>query len=304
MDLNEMRLPELWTLYAEVVGEESRCPNRKYLVRRITEARAAAVSGVPDAHEAASEAVVPEAAAIAQSAALVDNAQPAEAVAGQNGAVDHDVVVDGAGGNAADDPDEQHDDAAADDAIPDLSVATPELRAVKLTRLSVDDLRLLYRTVFGRETSSFSARYLVVRLREARRGKIKGGATKRASVPKGDVVVLPLRMAKCEVEELDKVWRGLGFASRTAFLRRASRSSPPTRQTPPAALHSPRCAPPRRGPRHGRRSGRHRRALYRPPPRSPGRPIRSPPLPRRCEGACKRCSSRRRTRCGPDGGRS
>lgn len=57
----------------------------------------------------------------------------------------------------------------------------------------------------------------------ARRGKIRGGATARPAptAPKGDVVVLPLRMPRFEVAELDKVWRGLGFSSRTAFLRRA-----------------------------------------------------------------------------------
>ena len=37
-DLEELRLPELQARYAEVLGEETRCPNRRYLIRRITEA--------------------------------------------------------------------------------------------------------------------------------------------------------------------------------------------------------------------------------------------------------------------------
>ena len=36
--LEDMRLPELQAKYAEVIGEESRCPNKRFLIRRITEA--------------------------------------------------------------------------------------------------------------------------------------------------------------------------------------------------------------------------------------------------------------------------
>ena len=36
--LEGMRLPELQAKYTEFVGEESRCPNKRFLIRRITEA--------------------------------------------------------------------------------------------------------------------------------------------------------------------------------------------------------------------------------------------------------------------------
>ena len=36
--LETMRLPELWARFAEVTGKETKAPNRKYLVRTITEA--------------------------------------------------------------------------------------------------------------------------------------------------------------------------------------------------------------------------------------------------------------------------
>ena len=36
--LENMRLPELWARFAEVTGEETKAPNRKFLIRRITEA--------------------------------------------------------------------------------------------------------------------------------------------------------------------------------------------------------------------------------------------------------------------------
>ena len=36
--LENMRLPELWARFAEVTGEETKAPNRKFLIRRITDA--------------------------------------------------------------------------------------------------------------------------------------------------------------------------------------------------------------------------------------------------------------------------
>ena len=36
--LAELRLPDLQQRFAELVGEETRCPNKTYLLRRIREA--------------------------------------------------------------------------------------------------------------------------------------------------------------------------------------------------------------------------------------------------------------------------
>jgi len=41
-NLEAMRLPELQKLFEAVVGEATRCPNRRYLIRRIVEARGGA----------------------------------------------------------------------------------------------------------------------------------------------------------------------------------------------------------------------------------------------------------------------
>ena len=46
--LEKLRLPELRARYAEVLGEETRAPNRTYLIRRITEALEARAA---EAHE-------------------------------------------------------------------------------------------------------------------------------------------------------------------------------------------------------------------------------------------------------------
>jgi len=50
--LEKLRLPELRARYAEVLGEETRAPNRTYLLRRITEALEARAAEAPEPAEA------------------------------------------------------------------------------------------------------------------------------------------------------------------------------------------------------------------------------------------------------------
>lgn len=99
----------------------------------------------------------------------------------------------------------------------------PELAAkVKLTKLSVAELQALHRELLGRETSSTDAAYLVWRVRQAQKGRIKPGPIeRRTSGQAADIKVLPLRMTAAEVEALDAGWRRLGFKSRTTMLKKA-----------------------------------------------------------------------------------
>jgi hypothetical protein len=94
---------------------------------------------------------------------------------------------------------------------------------VKLTKLSVAELQAMYREVVGRETRSSDSAYLVWKLRQAQKGRIRVGPIERRA-PGGeaaDVKVLPLRMTAAEVAALDAGWRSLGFKSRTAMIRKA-----------------------------------------------------------------------------------
>lgn len=93
---------------------------------------------------------------------------------------------------------------------------------VKLTRLSVPELQAMYREVVGRETRSLDSAYLVWKLRQAQKGRIRvGPIERRARGEAADVKVLPLRMTAAEVAVLDEAWRRLGFKSRTAMIRAA-----------------------------------------------------------------------------------
>ena len=76
--LEKLRLPELRARFAEVLGEETRAPNRAYLIRRITEALEARAEAAahPDEVVVTSRAEVPAAAAPGDDSAPA--AQPGE----------------------------------------------------------------------------------------------------------------------------------------------------------------------------------------------------------------------------------
>lgn len=97
--------------------------------------------------------------------------------------------------------------------------ARPKMR---LTKLSVAELQAMYREVVGRETRSSSSAYLVWKLRQAEKGRIRVGPIERRMPGEAaGVKVLPLRMTAAEVKTLDEAWRRLGFKSRTAMLKKA-----------------------------------------------------------------------------------
>jgi hypothetical protein len=102
------------------------------------------------------------------------------------------------------------------------TVSEPTAAKVKLTKLSVPELQALHRELIGRETTSTDSAYLVWRVRQAQKGRIKAGPIeRRAPGESADLKVLPLRMTAAEVAALDAGWRRLGFKSRTAMLRKA-----------------------------------------------------------------------------------
>lgn len=93
---------------------------------------------------------------------------------------------------------------------------------VKLSKLSVAELQAMYREVVGRETRSSDSAYLVWKLRQAQKGRVRiGPIERRATGETAEIKVLPLRMTAAEVESLDEAWRRLGFKSRTAMIREA-----------------------------------------------------------------------------------
>lgn len=76
--LEKLRLPELRARYAEVLGEETRAPNRTYLIRRITEALEARAAEAPEPAEAEPQATPVETAPTETAAASPETGDATE----------------------------------------------------------------------------------------------------------------------------------------------------------------------------------------------------------------------------------
>ena len=91
-----------------------------------------------------------------------------------------------------------------------------------LTKLSVAELQQRYREVVERSTGSSNAPYLIWKIRQAQKGRIRvGPARQRSSGAPGDFKVLPLRLETESVDQLDAARERLGLPSRTELIRRA-----------------------------------------------------------------------------------
>ena len=161
--MEELRLPELQARFHDIVGEATRSPNKKFLLRRIAEALEAEEQ---DAAEPAPEA---------------PQTEPTEA---------------------------------------DATTVSGE---PKLTKLTVEELQQLYTEVVGRDTGSSDRRYLIWKIREARKGRIKTGPVRRryADGEAPDMKVLPLRMEAEIVARLDEARERLGLKTRMDLFRKS-----------------------------------------------------------------------------------
>ena len=167
--LEKLRLPELQVRFAEIVGEPTRSPNKKFLLRRIAEAL---------------EAQAQEAAA----------AIPPQAIKPKPTPVPIDDAATSTDGNEK-----------------------------KLSKLSVEELQELYTEVVGRGTSSSDRRYLIWKIREARKGRIPVGPVRRRHTDgeAPDMKVLPLRMKAGVVARLDEARERLGLKTRMDLFRQS-----------------------------------------------------------------------------------
>ena len=161
--MEELRLPELQARFHDIVGEATRSPNKKFLLRRIAEAL---------------EAQEQEAAEVVS--AVTETEPTASEPATANG-------------------------------------------EPKLTKLSVEELQQLYTEVVGRDTGSSDRRYLIWKIREARKGRIKTGPVRRryADGEAPDMKVLPLRMEAEIVARLDEARERLGLKTRMDLFRKS-----------------------------------------------------------------------------------
>lgn len=180
--LEKLRLPELQARFAEVTGEETRAPNRRFLIRRITEVLEARAGEAP-ADETQSETAAP----VDEEAAEATDAETTEATS--------QPATENESGDGSE---------------------------TRLSKLSVPELQAKYLEVVGRETGSSAKRYLVWKIRQAQKGRIPvGPRSRRANGEAADFKVLPLRMEAELVAQLDEARERLGLKSRMELFRRS-----------------------------------------------------------------------------------
>jgi len=186
--LEKPRLFELQAKFAEVVGEQTRCPNKIFLIRKISEALQAAEDKLVSASIAPPVNDTPVA--------------PAPTTA------PHSPVVPSL--------EQPPSPTAALEAI-----ATVEPGCEKLTKLTLPELQARYLQEVGRPSSSTHVGYLSWKIREARKGRVPVGPRKSAHREGTSFKVLPWRMETALVEKLDEAWKRQGFHSRAEFFRKS-----------------------------------------------------------------------------------
>ena len=182
-NLDKMKLNELQAKFAEVIGKKTRSPNKRFLVRKITEALQAAGSGT-----AGESAASPD--TVSETAVTTDETSASPSA------------------SAATEP-----TPAADTTVAPV--------AEKLTKLTVPELQARYLEVVGRATGSSDKAYLVWKIREARKGRIPIGPRKSARHEDVTFKILPLRMEATVVDKLDEAWKRHGLHSRMDLFRKS-----------------------------------------------------------------------------------
>jgi hypothetical protein len=201
-DLDTLRLPDLQTRFAEVIGEPTRSPNRVYLIRRIREADAAHGTATTE------HAPPPEPAAAAEPGAAPAHAAPESET--ETATAQEPAAV---GAPAPAEPREVL-----------LTLRTTVLPRKLLLQMSVEQLHAMYNEVVQRPTQSTDVAYLVWKIRTTQRNNAAGStapARTRNATPAESHRVIPLRLAGELVDLMDAAWRRAGLSSRTEFLRRA-----------------------------------------------------------------------------------
>jgi hypothetical protein len=240
-ELENLRLPELQERYRAAVGEETRCPNRTYLVRRIREALEAQ----------ARNASTPQAPTRAAARASRPTAPPVVAAPPERRTTPSPPTEVVSPAPEANGPDRQPAAAAeatlAQDEPPTAPAAppprvppTPAPRSRpapcaarrarerpqrgRFASMTVDELQTLYLSVVGRPTGSRHPGYLRWKVREAENGRVPVGQRETRTASQEavtDLRILPLRLDAPRVAALDATWRAKGMKSRMDLFRRA-----------------------------------------------------------------------------------
>jgi hypothetical protein len=108
-------------------------------------------------------------------------------------------------------------------AVNETTAGTTTAEAPRRKRnMTIEELRAEYLRVIGRETNSTDRRYLMWKLNEAAKGKIKIGPVEKSPARnKADLQVIPISLLRETTRLLDAAIKSTGIKSRSAFIRSA-----------------------------------------------------------------------------------
>jgi hypothetical protein len=108
------------------------------------------------------------------------------------------------------------------DAAPVIETTTTEETPKSKRNMTIEELQAEYLRVTGRETDSTDRRYILWKLNEAAKGKIRiGPVEKRPARNKDDIQAIPISLLRETTRLLDAAIKVTGIKSRSAFIRSA-----------------------------------------------------------------------------------
>ena len=125
----------------------------------------------------------------------------------------------------------------------DRAPDTAALERRRYRSMSVEELRRLYEEKVGRTTQSVDQPYLIWKITQAEKGKIRLGRVapgqRREGTLAGADKTLPLTLTAAAVAAVDGAWARTGFPNRMSFMRTAIREALLRRGESDAAAHFP-----------------------------------------------------------------
>jgi DNA-nicking Smr family endonuclease len=231
---------EVRARYQAMFGEAPRSPNKTWMVNQMEERH-----NEKQAAAKAARAAAKAAPAIAETADASETPRPR----GRRRAEPEPEPE-----APASDPSESAEDAeaaseeAGDEEAAGTTVSAAKAAAVHLERgrfanMTVDELRTMYEQKVGRATSSTNKQYLVWKIAQAEKGRIRTGRVVHGQRLEGTFAkndrTLPLTMTADAVHALDDAWPRLSFTSRMSFMRAAIGEALASRGEENAAAHFP-----------------------------------------------------------------
>jgi DNA-nicking Smr family endonuclease len=234
---------EVRARYQAMFGEAPRSPNKTWMVKQIEErhnenqaaakAARAGAKAAPAAAETADESEAPRRTGRRRAANAEPEPEP-EVPAADEPESDED---------AAPPSEETSDEERTGTTTSAAKAAAVHLERGRFANMTVDELRTMYEQKVGRATSSTNKQYLIWKIAQAEKGRIRTGRVVHGQRLEGTFAkndrTLPLTMTADAMRALDEAWPRLSFTSRMSFMRAAIGEALASRGQEDAAAHFP-----------------------------------------------------------------